>query len=108
MPDAQITIAVPFKADVLGDEATRILIIGDKNAIDYYLLRAKYHLLPHSVYVAGRFTQQLPPESLGYVIFFGQPGGIAKVRGWSAAWQSALVEVDRADWGTVYRVGGTR
>ena len=96
-----------LKADVLGEEAARILIIGDKNAIDYFLLRAKYHLLPHSVYVAGRFTRRLPPDSLGYVIFFGQPGGIAKVRGWSAEWQSALVEADRADRGTVYRVGGS-
>ncbi|GMR15191.1 MAG: hypothetical protein BMS9Abin30_0813 [Gammaproteobacteria bacterium] len=94
-----------LKADVLGDKPARILIIGDENAIDYYLLRAKYHLLPHSVDVASHFNKELSPQSLNFVIFFGQPGGIAKVRGWSPSWRKALVEVDRADLGVVYRVG---
>jgi len=93
-----------LKSDVLDNQTTRILIIGDENAIDYYLQRAKYHLLPHSTGVAGRFARQLAPESLNYVIFFGQPGGITGVPGWSSSWRRALIEVDRSDWGMVYRI----
>ena len=94
-----------LKADILGNKPARILIIGDESAIDYYLLRAKYHLLPHSVDVAGHFNKELSPQSLNFVIFFGPPGGIAKVPGWSPSWRKALLEVDRTDLGVVYRVG---
>ncbi|RLA51203.1 MAG: hypothetical protein DRQ98_11825, partial [Gammaproteobacteria bacterium] len=81
-----------------------ILILGDENAIDYYLLRAKYHLLPHSVNVVGRLPKKLVPENLNFVIFFGQPAGITKVRGWKPSWQKSLVQVDQGEWGVVYRV----
>ena len=93
-----------LKNSVLGDQPARILILGDENAIDYYLLRAKYHLLPHSVNVAGRLTKELTPESLDFVIFFGQPAGMVKAPGWNAYWQQALVRVDSGEWGAVYRV----
>ena len=93
-----------LKSEVLGDQPARILILGDENAIDYYLLRAKYHLLPHSVNVAGRFSKELTPESLNFVIFFGQPTGITKVRGWKPSWQKSLVAIDQGEWGVVYRV----
>jgi hypothetical protein len=93
-----------LKSEVLGDQAARILILGDENAIDYYLLRAKYHLLPHSVNVVGRFPKKLAPESLNFVIFFGQPAGISKVRGWKPFWQKSLIQIDQGQWGVVYRV----
>lgn len=93
-----------LKATVLGNQNARILIIGDENAIDYYLLRAKYHLLPHSVNVTDRFVKDLAPESLDFVIFFGQPASITKVSGWNKAWQQSLVKVDSGNWGTVYRI----
>ena len=93
-----------LKSEVLGDQAARILILGDENAIDYYLLRAKYHLLPHSVNVAGRFPKRLAPENLNFVIFFGQPAGITTVRGWKPSWQKSLVAIDQGEWGVVYRV----
>ncbi len=95
-----------LKTDVLGDKTARILIVGDESAITYYLLRAKYHLLPHSVHTAGYFDKKLSPQSLDFVIFFGQPDGITKVPGWNAAWQNALTEVDRSNWGAVYKVEG--
>ena len=93
-----------LKSDVLGDQPARILIVGDENAIDYYLLRAKYHLLPHSVDVVGRFANTLALESLDFVIFFGQPDGITKVRGWKPAWQQSLIPIDQGEWGVVYRI----
>ena len=82
----------------------RILIVGDENAIDYYLLRAKYHLLPDSAHVTGMFASSLLPESLDYVLYFGQPDTIANIPGWNSAWRDALKEVDRNEWGIVYRV----
>jgi len=93
-----------LKSEVLGEQPVRILILGDENAIDYYLLRAKYHLLPHSVNVTGRLAKELAPESLDFVIFFGQPGGITKARGWNPSWQKSLVQIDQGEWGVVYRV----
>lgn len=92
-----------LKSQVLGDQATRILIIGDENTADYYLLRAKYHLLPHSVDVAGGFAKNLKPESLNYVIFFGQPGGISELPGWRQKWQKSLQQIDQGEWGSVYQ-----
>ena len=92
-----------LKTEVLPDDPARILIIGDENAVDYYLLRAKYHLLPHSVNVVGRLGEHLVPESLDYIIFFGQPNGISKVPGWSSSWERALSPIDRGEWGVVYR-----
>ena len=89
---------------VLGDKPGRILILGDESAIDYYLLRAKYHLLPHSVHVTGRLPPELSPQSLNFVVFFGQPGGIANVAGWNSAWRHYLVEAERNQWGVVYKV----
>lgn len=93
-----------LKSSVLGKQNARILITGDENAIDYYLLRAKYHLLPHSVNVAGRLAADLAPESLDFVIFFGQPDNIINVPGWSQAWQSSLANVDSGNLAVVFKV----
>ena len=93
-----------LKSSVLGSQSTRILIIGDDTAIDYLLLRAKYHLLPHSVYVAPQLSTELTPDTLNFVIFFGQPNGITQVPGWNSAWHDALVKIDSDQWGAVYRV----
>ena len=93
-----------LKSGVLGDKPARILILGDDITHEYYLLRAKYHLLPHSVDVVGRLAKGLTPESLDFVIFFGQPGGISQVRGWNPSWQKSLVVIDRGEWGVAYRV----
>ena len=93
-----------LKSGVLGDQPARILVLGDDSTHEYYLLRAKYHLLPHSVDVVGRLSKKLAPESLDYVIFFGQSGGITRVRGWNPSWQKSLVAIDRGEWGVAYRV----
>ena len=55
-----------LKSGVLGDQPARILILGDESTHDYYKLRAKYHLLPHSVDVVGRLAKTLAPESLDF------------------------------------------
>jgi hypothetical protein len=92
-----------LKFSVLGAQNARILIIGEKDAA-YYQLRAKYHLLPHSVHVASRFPNNLKPENLDFVMFFGEPSSIANVRGWNKSWQRSLTLADRGAWGAVYRV----
>jgi len=93
-----------LKTSVLGHQNARILIVGDADAADYYLQRAKYHLLPHSANVARAFAKGLAPESLDYVIFFGQPDNMTKVPGWGPAWKTSLVKVDSGEWGEVFRV----
>lgn len=93
-----------LKTSVLGRENARILIVGDQDAADYYLSRTKYHLLPNSALVARGFVKGLAPQSLDFVIFFGQPANISHVPGWSAAWQNSLVRVDSGEWGEVFRV----
>ncbi len=93
-----------LKADVLGEHRARILILGDQDAIDYYLLRAKYHLLPHSARVVARLDQQLSPANLDYIIYFGPPGSINREPGWSTSWQDSMLQIDNSQWGVVYRV----
>jgi hypothetical protein len=93
-----------LKAATLGNKNARILVIGNDGAIDYYLLRAKYHLLPHSVNVAGGFAQETTPDTLDFVIYFGAPDEIDKVPGWNQTWQNILVNVDNSEWGAVFRV----
>lgn len=95
-----------LKADILNRKTARILIIGDENITVYYMFRAKYHLLPHSVYVARQFSRQLAPESLDFVLFLGPPGKITSVPGWELGWQQVLAKVESWDWGVVYRVNG--
>lgn len=92
-----------LKASVLGAQKARILIIGDKDGA-YYQLRAKYHLLPHSAHVVSRFPNNLKPENIDFVMFFGDPASIAKVQGWNPSWQHSLTLADRGAWGAVYRV----
>jgi hypothetical protein len=93
-----------LESKVLDESPGRILILGDESAIDYFLLRAKYHLLPHSVHVMGRLPPELSPQTLNFVIYFGQPGGISNVAGWNSAWRHYLREVERNKWGVVYKV----
>ena len=97
-----------LKNDIIQPDNTtdtkRILIIGDEHAVDYYLLRSKYHLLPSTAHVAGQLGNNLKPESLDYIIYFGQAGAITNIPGWSGAWRDALKEVDRSEWGAVYQV----
>jgi hypothetical protein len=92
-----------LKATVLGDKPARILIIGDENAMDYYLLRTKYHLLPHSALVTKRIAKELKPGSIDFVVHFGQPASIINTPGWNRAWQQSLVQVDSGQWGVVYK-----
>jgi hypothetical protein len=92
-----------LKTAVLSDTPKRILILRDEDVADYYLLRAKYHLLPHSVLVAKGFAAQLKPGSVDFVMYFGQPGGIIDTPGWNGTWQQSLLEVDSGEWGVVYK-----
>ena len=93
-----------FKALAQGKEFARVLIIGDDNIVDYYLYRAKYHLLPYSARVARRFSRKLPPEALDFVIFFGDPANLVNVPGWKRSWQNSLINIDTEDWGMVFQV----
>ena len=92
-----------LKSDILDEKAARILIIGDETSIDYYLLRAKYHLLPNSANVSGGLAKNLATESLNFVIFFGEPNGITGVPGWNPYWQKNLQQIDTSKWGAIYR-----
>lgn len=94
-----------LKAEILGDQNARILIVGDENADKYFMLKAKYHLLPHSVDFVRGFSSRVKPEFLDFVFYLGESRNITKVPGWNRQWQQALTEVHTGDWGVVYRVG---
>jgi len=93
-----------LKSTILNNRNSRILIVGDADTADYYMLRAKYFLLPHSANVVRHFAKDLAPESLDFVVFFGYAANIVNVSGWNQSWQSSLVKVESGDWGTVFRV----
>jgi hypothetical protein len=96
-----------LKEEVLPERPTRILILGDDSAVDYYLQRAKYHLLPHSAYVAHDLPKDLSESPPNYMIFFGQPENIAQFPGTTSKWQGYLTSVDRNGHGVVYHVGNS-
>ena len=93
-----------LKADELPAEPSRILILGDDDAVEYHLLRAKYHLLPHSALVARRVPRGMLPESLDYLIFIGDPSRIDSTAGWNANWNAQLAVARAGKPGTLYRV----
>jgi hypothetical protein len=93
-----------LKNEVIGGKPARILIVGSETAADYFLLKAKYHLLPHNALVSGRFAKVLAPESLDFVIYFGEASTINSVPGWNSSWNDILAPVDQDEWGVVFRV----
>jgi hypothetical protein len=93
-----------LKDEVLSRQISRVLLVGDETAIDYMLLRAKYHLLPHSTHVTRRLSAGLKAENLDYVIFLGSPGGIRTVSGWAPELLEELKPVDVRELSTVYEV----
>jgi len=93
-----------LKAELLPAKPTRILIVGDEKAVEYYLQRAKYHLLPHSALAVRRFPSELAPSSLDYVIFIGPAGGIRSVPGWGPAWERLLRPIDRDELAEAFAV----
>ncbi len=93
-----------LKQKVLAKSPARILILGGPDSVDYYLLRAKYHLLPHSAHVARRLGARPRPANLDYIIYFGRPGTITQVPGWNSRWRRSLLEIDKSGMGVVYRV----
>jgi hypothetical protein len=94
-----------LKANELKSGPSRILILGDDQAIEYLLLRAKYHLLPHSALVSRRIPRGLSPSSLDYLIFLGDTSRIANTAGWNASWDAQLARVHADELGSLYRVG---
>jgi hypothetical protein len=88
----------------LGDEPARILIVATPDVIDFYPLRAKYHLPPHSAHVVRELPASRIRDSLDYVIFFGAAGDITHLPGWNTEWQQALIGMDGGGRGLLYRV----
>lgn len=93
-----------LKDESLGDEPARILIVATPDVIDFYPLRAKYHLPPHSAHVVRELPASRIRDSLDYVIFFGAAGDITHLPGWNTEWQQALIGMDGGGRGLLYRV----
>jgi hypothetical protein len=93
-----------LKSQTLTRQISRVLVVGDETASDYALLRAKYHLLPHSVHVVQQLSSNLETENLDYVHFLGSPGGFSGVPGWNAELNRRLKQVDASQLGEVYEV----
>jgi hypothetical protein len=93
-----------LKKEVLPERPTRILILGDDRAADFFLQRAKYHLLPHSAYVGRQLAKDLATQRIEFIVFFGKSTGLTKVPGWSPQWQKALNLLDGSAFGEVFVV----
>ncbi len=93
-----------LKNDVIKGENFRILIIAEQGVPEYYLQKAKYHLLPHSANAKREIDSTLVPESVDFVIFFGESDSIGHVQGWSSIWQQGLKRVDTNQLATMYEV----
>ena len=93
-----------LKQDVLPQHPSRILIAGDDNSLDYYLRRAKYHLLPHSAYVTRQFPNSRTVGPRNFVIYFGNPVEIKDINSGSQRTNNVLTMIDSDDTATVFRI----
>jgi hypothetical protein len=59
-----------LKREVLSENPGRIVLIGDESVVEYILLKAKYHLLPHSAAVRQQLDESISPEYMDYVLVF--------------------------------------
>lgn len=102
--DAQVYGFVrDLKAEHLPAEPARILIVGDDSMVDYLLLRAKYHLLPHSALVSRSIPAGLTPGGVDYLLFFGDASGIAETPGWTPDWSASLESAGAGTPGALFR-----
>jgi hypothetical protein len=92
-----------IKSKDLPSEPSRILILGDANAIDYHLFRAKYHLLPHSALVSRSIPAGLEPLSVDYLVFFGDRSTLGATPGWSKIWDANLTLIHTEESATLYQ-----
>jgi hypothetical protein len=93
-----------LKHEVLGDEPSRVLIVGNENRIEFIALaKAKYYLAPHSTHVARQLGGAFHPHSVDYFLFFGRPEEFRNVPGWSAIYDESLEEIWRGQFGVLYR-----
>jgi hypothetical protein len=93
-----------LKEDVLPQHPSRILIVGDDDALDYFLRRAKYHLLPHSAYVTRQFPNSQTAGSRSFVIYFGNPEKIKDAHRGRQRKDIVLTMIDSDDTATVFRI----
>jgi hypothetical protein len=93
-----------LQARVLSPRPSRILIASDADTLEYFPLRAKYHLLPHSANVVRRLPAGLKPSSLDYLVYFGPADGINSLPGWDPGWERSLRLLDRSEFIQVFEV----
>jgi len=93
-----------LKTNVLPDKPTRILITASENALDYYLLRSKYHLLPHSTYVSRTLPATLDASSLDYLIYFGSAHELESMDRWAEHWAPYVRLVDQEEDAVVFQL----
>ena len=91
-----------LKREVLPEQPARILIVGDENAVEYMLQRAKYHLLPHSAYSDRQLLNESNAYSIDFVIFLGLPNGPDSIPSWTLQWRNALKRLRLDGPGEVY------
>ncbi|MFC1605640.1 hypothetical protein ACFL33_02105 [Pseudomonadota bacterium] len=93
-----------LKREVLPEQPARILIVGDEDTVEYALQRAKYHLLPHSVYATREFPDFLSTNSMDYLVFFAPLERLARIPGFQSEWNVMFSIVDRDNLGTVFQI----
>jgi hypothetical protein len=59
-----------LKREVLSKNAGKILLIADESVAEFFVLKARYYLLPHAAALWPETGQTLDPEQLDYVLLF--------------------------------------
>jgi hypothetical protein len=111
-PDGEIYALIDrFKGKMLEETPKRIVIVGDKSAYSYYLMRTKYHLLPDGALIRDRLSRNIKPDKVDYVIFVDDFAS-QKTR-WNDiwlqlpmddAWRDSLKLVDSGPLGVLFSV----
>jgi len=60
--------------ELIGTEPARVLLVLDPYKSEYFALRSKYQLLPHSVRVVKSLDDRFVDRDIDYVLFLGRFG----------------------------------
>ena len=90
--------------EILPRDAARILLVGGDIESDYALLRAKYHVLPHSTHAVRQLPANLESYNLDYVLLLGPMRDVSTIADWSIDKQKMLKKVDASKLTEVYEL----
>jgi hypothetical protein len=95
----------------MSEQINRIINVGDRSNLQYYIEKAKYHLLPDGTFTTYQLSEEIKPTSVDYVLFIDDFAS-KKLR-WNDiwlklpmhdTWRDSLTLTDSGDLGVLFSI----